>query len=165
MQLGRLEQRRQDLHGPQGIGHQGPASRPQFCQDERPGGAEGLPGVGQAKTDEFAEDLTHLGRGDEIAGGAEGVAGRVVAVLRVGQGLGHVVGQAQRSLPADALPKALKQGAHLSYWARRCDQTKTPIPIRIMGKDSICPMVAPGRMKPRCWSGSRKNSTDRRARP
>ena len=58
------------------------------------------------------EHLAHLGRGDEVAGRAERVAGHVAAVLGIGQRLGHVVGEADRPEPGDAAHEALAERGH-----------------------------------------------------
>jgi len=61
------------------------------------------PQVSQPQADEFAEHLADLGRGDEIALGAERIAAGIVARVA----LAHELGKADRAGLADEAPQAL----------------------------------------------------------
>ena len=88
--------------------HRAPAG-PDLGQRHGQRAAERMPGHDQPGADEFSENLADLGRGDEVAAGAEGVAGRVVAVCRIEQANRHVVGHGERpgrfNQPGDLLPE------------------------------------------------------------
>ncbi len=61
------------------------------------------PQVSQPQADEFAEHLADLGRGDEVALGAERIAAGIVARVA----FAHELGQADRAGLADEAPEAL----------------------------------------------------------
>ncbi len=73
--------------GAQHIGHQGAAAGPELGQREGRRRALIQPGLRQAQPDQLAEHLADLGRGGEIAGSAEGIAGGVIAVARDAAGI------------------------------------------------------------------------------
>ena len=60
-----------DLRRPQSIAHQGPASGPELDDAHVFRRAHLLPHRGHPQSDQLAEHLADLGRGDEIAAGAE----------------------------------------------------------------------------------------------
>ena len=70
---------------PQDIRHQGAAAGPELDQQAGVGPAEVRPGPGEPEPHELAEHLADLGRGDEVAGGAERIVPGVVAERRMGQ--------------------------------------------------------------------------------
>ena len=129
-----------------------------------------LPDRRQPHADQFAEHLADLGRGDEIAAGADRVALDVIAVLRMGQAQPHVFGDRHR--PGDA-DKSADFGfkrrdfvSHLSASVRYCNAyASMAIPININGMHNSIPIVRPPHRKPSCTSGSRKNSQVMRAMP
>ena len=69
--------------------------RARHSAPSRPPGAQ--PEVGEPDADQLAEHLADLGRGGEVALGAERIAGRVIMRVR----LGHVVGDRDRALGGD----------------------------------------------------------------
>ena len=78
------------LRRSQGVGHQRATPRAEFHHGAAAGPAEIQPMLDQGQADQLAEQLAHLRRGDEIPGGAQGIAARIVALCRVRQGQGHV---------------------------------------------------------------------------
>ena len=67
----------------QHVGHHRAAAGPAFDQQKGVWTTETGPGRGDPGTEKFAEHLAHLGRGDEIAGPAERIATRIIAVLAI----------------------------------------------------------------------------------
>src|SRR5690606_24561084 len=116
------------------------------------------------------EHLADLGRGDEVAGCAEGIPAGVVASVR----LAHELRQADRPGGDDQPPEAVRQRSPghapaglypLASSGRRRAQTTRPSPPRTSGMLSHCPCDSPV-SSTRCASsasGSRKNSTTNRA--
>ena len=60
-----------------------------------------MPNRSHPHADQLAEHLADLGRGDEVAAGADRIVGDVIAVLRMGQGEPHVIGKRHRSGDSD----------------------------------------------------------------
>jgi len=114
--------------------------RSELDQAEGGGGARHHPGLRQPEADELAEHLADLGRGDEVAGRAERVAGDVVAVARVSQAERHVVGDADRPGGADAGADDVGEPAHAARL--RASQRKAS-PISGIGSERSWPMVSP----------------------
>ena len=127
------------------------SSRAEFdvCDRQRAIGAD--PHVGQPQPDQFAEHLADLGRGDEIAVGAQRVAARIVAGIR----FGHEVRQADRPGAADQPAERLRQrrrsiahaGAGWPAWlptgGRVSARMTKNSPTRISGMVSHWPMLRP----------------------
>src|SRR5690625_204724 len=96
-----LESRQQSCCA-QGVCHQAAAAWSQLDQEQTFRLPHRLPAFGTPETEKFTEHLAYLGRGDEVSAAAEGIARRVVADLRMGEGNGHVVGEADGTFGADA---------------------------------------------------------------
>ena len=160
---------RHGLRGAQRIGQQRAPAGAELDEAHGPGPAHGLPDRRAPEADQLAEHLAHLRRGDEVARSADGPAAAVIAVRGVRQAELHVGGDAERPVPPDSLPDLRRQGGH--------DSARPPSrgtggmrrmrkrPSTIIGIDSTCPMVRPGRMNPRKASGSRNSSAMMRATP
>ena len=146
----------------QRVRHQGAAPGAELGEAHRPRPAHCAPAVEAPEADQFPEHLADLGRGGEIARRAQGVRARVIAMLGVAEGLGHVAGHSDRPLARDRLAQAIGQRAHIR---RRRAHTAKARPPATMGRERSWPMVAPATRKPRWVSGSRKNSTAIRANP
>ena len=77
-----LEEPRHPARGAQRIAHQRAAAGAQLDEAQRRRAAELLPRHGAPQADQLAEDLADLGRGNEIAGRADGVAPRASSHAR-----------------------------------------------------------------------------------
>ena len=150
---------------PPGVGRQRAASGAEFHQPNRVRRTHRPPDLDAPRADQFAEHLADLRRGGEVAGGAERIAGRVVAVFRMSERFGHVVGQAQRAALGDSPAQQRRQLRHAAERRRRAARSTNHRPISSIGSDSSWPMVRPCMMKPRCASGSRNSSQNDRKTP
>ena len=90
-------------HHAQRIGGERPAPRPKLDVDGIVRPARAVPAIGQRRADHLAEHLADFGRGGEIAGGAQRIAGRVI--MRVG--LAHEDVDADRPGGANQLAQPL----------------------------------------------------------
>ena len=144
--------------GAQKIGHERAAPGTELDQHDPAGLPHPVPGVGAPRADQLAEDLADLGRGDEIALPAQGVAPGVVAIFGIAVRRRHETGDGNRPATRDPLPQLLAEWSHRGN-ARRTSQ----IPTRRTGIDRSCPIVAPPNRKPRWASGWRNNSAKPRA--
>src|SRR5690606_2906656 len=104
---------------------------------------------------DLAEHLADLGRGGEIAGGADGLARRIVA----GKAERHVA--LHRHRPVPSYPRG--EGGEKIVGHRPRERQTSHSPISAMGTDSSMPIVRPPARKPICGSGSRTVSTRMRA--
>mgnify|MGYP004002689995 CR=1 FL=1 len=95
--------------GAQGIGHQRAAPRAELDQAHHFGAAHLGPDMGAPKTNQLAEHLADLGRGDEITGPAQGIAGHVVTKFRMRQSLCHIVIEAERAFGANTAPDMVEK--------------------------------------------------------
>src|SRR5258706_6866252 len=138
MQTQGLAEGRADARGAKCIGHERAASGTQFHEMARRGAAYLMPDLTAPQSDHLSEHLAYFRRGDEIAGGAEGIAALVIAMDRVAQRLGHELGNRHGSGEGDPAKKKLRQGRHGSR--RRANQMKAR-PKASMGSDRSWPMV------------------------
>ncbi len=159
--------------GAQEVAHQRAAAGAELGEDHRIGLPRALPEIGAPQPDQFAEDLADLGRGDEIAGGAERIMPGVIAGLGVVQRHRHERGDRERPLAADPpgdrrdqvghrAPPPCHREAAASGGCRRA-QTTSATPASRSGIDSSWPIVVPNTRKPSCASGWRNSSPDIRA--
>ncbi len=123
------------------IGHQRAASRAELRQPRRLRGADQPPRLRRPEAQQFAEHLADLGRGDEIAGGAEGIARGVVAVGRIEQAQAHVVGDAEWSVTADHGGQSGGERVHALAAGLRARAT-SQMPTASIGAVSTMPMVS-----------------------
>ena len=151
MQIERAVEPGHQAGGAQGVDHQRAATRPQLDQAQRLRAAHALPGVGAPEADQLAEHLGNLRRGDEVAAGAEGVAGHVIAVFRVRERLGHVVGHGDRPEACDPGDEPLAkrgQGTNLASprgFRRACAAPRS----RGRGRSAAWAVKGPGPWWPR----------------
>ena len=75
------------------VGHQRAASGPEFDDAHVLRRTHLFPDRGHPQPDHLAEHLADLGRGDEIAGGAERFVGEVISVFRMRETKPHVFGE------------------------------------------------------------------------
>src|SRR5262249_42117678 len=121
--------------------------RSEFSQNERSGRPHRLPGRETPCPDELAEDLAHLRRGDEIAAATERFAPHVIAIVGITEAGGHIVGDRDRPVRADASSEPFAEWRH--SWAaiaagmRRDAHNMTPTPAMIIGMERSIPMVRP----------------------
>ena len=109
-----------------------------------------LPRMDDEDADHLAEDLADLGRGDEIAGTAEGLAGAVIAVFGVREAEREIIGDADRAVGLDnRLDLFAESGGHVGVlpfqscsaaWRRARSIAQRP--SRIIGEESTMPMVS-----------------------
>ena len=96
--------------------------------------------------DQLAEHLADLRRGDEVAGCAERLARRVVAVVGIEQADRHVVGDRQRAVrPRSArrsLPQPRQAVQALAVAAAGLAVAIAQMPTSTIGADSTMPMVS-----------------------
>lgn len=104
---------------PQRVRHQRAAAGPQLHQNQGIGSSHQLVDIGAPGTDQLTEHLADLGRGGEVAPGAQRVAGAVVAVDRMAEAQGHVAIDADRPVLADQRRDLGSEGAHASTAALR----------------------------------------------
>ncbi len=130
--------------GAQHVGHQRAATGADLGQRGRQRRPCRAPGLVDPDRDELAEHLAHLGRGDEVAPGAEGLAGRVVAVRRVEQAGGHVVGNGDRPGRFDQPDQLFLQRRHCagSATVRGFAVAIAQMPAATIGADRSMPMVS-----------------------
>ncbi len=135
--------------GAQHVGHQRAAAGAELGQNEGVGRTQHLPHADRPQADQLAEDLADLGRGDEVAGAAEGVALHVVAVLGVGEAGRHEIGDRDRPAGADLRLELLGERRHafstapgVCVW-RRATTIIVMTPTMIIGTDRSMPMVSP----------------------
>ena len=95
----------------QRIEHHGAAAGTELDQAHVLRRAHQPPGRGRPQADQLAEHLADLGRGDEVAVGAERIAGDVVAVLRMGEAQRHVLRDRHRAGGRDAAADFRSSGA------------------------------------------------------
>ena len=129
-----------DLGRAQQIRHQRAASRAQLHQMKSAGPAAVLPRLHKKQPDQFAEDLAHFRRGDEIA--PQRIAPHVIAAFRIGEGDRHIVRDADRSLRADETKEFFLRCVHgvaLAGW-RSAYQKKNAAAAHI-GRLSNWPML------------------------
>ena len=122
------------------------APRPELGDDHRIGPADLFPDDGAPQPDQLAEDLADLGRGDEIAGAAERLSGRVIAEFRIVQRDRHVGRQGQRPLGADAAGDPVDEhvaGHGAVGSGRRRAHRMTTMPVISTGIDNSWPSVVP----------------------
>ncbi len=163
MHAQRAAEIRRHSEGAQRVHHQSAAAGPELHEQHRIGPAHLRPDVGAPKPDQLSEDLAHLGRGDEVAGGAQGIAGRVIAEPRVL----HRLRDGERAGDADPARDEVGEFRHgASAQVAGASRRERPIsqrPTMSTGIDSSWPMVRPPSRYPSCWSGWRKNSATMRA--
>ena len=164
-------------HGPRGtqrIGKEGTAAGAELDEAHPLRLSHGLPHHHAPKSDQLAEHLAHLGRGDEVAARADGPAAAVITVLGKMEAKLHVGVNADGPVAANPLPYLVPPArsspglpAALAHRpeARGGMRRMRKSPITIIGSESTCPMLMPGRMKPRNASGSRNSSATIRATP
>ena len=144
VQLHGLEELGHDGGGAERVGHQRAAAGPELDQPDRGGAAGVEPGLDQGEAQELAEELADLGGGDEVAGGPQGVAARVVAVLRVGQGERHVAADIDGALlPDHAAEEGGQLAQRVAIRAGRKDQASSRRPASSIGRLSSWPIVMP----------------------
>ena len=119
MEIDGVEQCRHAPHHPQGVGQQRAATGAEFDEAQGPRRPHGGPDRGRPGADQFAEHLGGLGGGDEIAGGAEGVAGNVVPERRVAEAQGHETVDADRPSVEDQGADLVAEAAHARAADRR----------------------------------------------
>ena len=102
MQHDRLAETFHHARRPQRVEDQCAAPGPELDEADVFRRAHLPPDRGQPQSDQLAEHLADLGRGDEIAVAAERIAVDVVAVLGVGQAQPHIVGNGHRPGNGDA---------------------------------------------------------------
>ena len=90
------------LQRTQGVEHHGAAAGAELDQAHVLRRAHQLPGRGRPQPDQLAEHLADLGRGDEVAVGADGIAGDVVAVLGMREAQRHELRDRHRPGGGDA---------------------------------------------------------------
>ena len=155
----------------QHILHQGAAARPDLGERRRGSGRPArLPGADQPDADQLAEHLADLRRGDEVAGAAERLARRVVAVLR------DRTGRAPCSRRRESGPLRLDQPRrsvalerrHARRWsAASCRPRRQPSPRRRPAPSDAtapCPWSASRRTDSRA-AGRARGRTRRRCAP
>ena len=109
-----------DFRRPQRVVHQGAASGAELDDADIFRRAHLLPDRAHPQPDQLAEHLADLGRGDEIAAGAERIAIDVIAVLRMRQAQPHIFGNRHRSGDADQPADfVIERRARLSHFSRR----------------------------------------------
>ena len=97
--------------GAQQVRHQRAAARPELHQQARIGLAEIRPCAGEPQSDQLAERLADLGRGDEVAAGAERIVPRIVAERRMAERQRHEARGRDRAAPLDLLCDHRLKGA------------------------------------------------------
>ena len=124
--------------------HQRAASRADLGDGQGQGSADGRPGLDQPDGNQFAEHLADLGRRDEVARRAEGLACGVVAMFGIEQADRHVVGDRDRTGSADERGDLLAQAVHAAADCATCDLARQMAhrPKSTMGVESIMPMVS-----------------------
>src|SRR5262249_12652795 len=121
--------------------------------------------------EELGEHLADLGRGGEVAGGAERIVGRIVAVLGMTEAELHVLRDRHRSGDLDAPANLSLERGHLvrghvrPNGSRRNATAIKAIPAMSNGSDSSVPMVSPPQRKPSCGPGPRNCPQIERATP
>ena len=114
-------------------------------REQPPAGAEAARQGVQLPTVEELEALYEQSRREGFAAGheegfaagrAEGLARGVIAVQRVQEALGHVVGHRDRPALADALDQQVRQRRHRA-------RSTNHRPAAIIGSERIWPMVRP----------------------
>ena len=152
----------------QAIARQCAAPGAQLHIEHRFGLTAAHPDVGQPHADHLAEHLADLRRGDEVSGTAQRIAARVIA----GIGLAHILREGDRPGGGDQAAEAIGKGGRLhaspaAKGGRISARTTSASPIRIIGMVSHWPIDMPVRRANscNCASGSRKNSTVKRAKP
>ncbi len=139
MHLGSLDKSGHGSGCPQDVRHERAAPRAELCKDETVGRTLIEPRFRQRQANQLAKHLADLGRGGEIARRAEGIARGIIAVLGVHQGLGHIIGNGDRSGGRDPGAKHILDRAHVL----RLGQSTRTRPIRIIGSERFWPMVRP----------------------
>src|SRR5690606_7431504 len=130
--------------GAQHVLHHRAAARADLGNDGWPWGAAGLPGRVEPYRNQLAEHLAYLRRGREVALGAEGIARRVVAMLRIEEAERHVIGHAHRTCGFDEAAYLLRKLAHVS-WPAGAGLRAVSIahnPAATIGRESTMPMVS-----------------------
>ena len=107
-----LEKRWHYPKGSQGIGHQRSSTRAEFDKQDIAGHAHLLPSGGAPKTDQLAEHLADLWRGDKIAFGAKRVFPRVIAVFWMEECGGHKVSNGDRAFRRDTPLQNFSERCH-----------------------------------------------------
>ena len=102
--------------------------------------AERLPGRDQPHADDLAEHLADLGRGGEVTVDAERLAGGVVAVFRIEQAHGHVLGDGDRTVGGDQVLDAAGEARHRAVAGFAV--TIAQMPASTIGSDSTMPIVS-----------------------
>ena len=168
MHLGGADEAGVDAAGPEQVGHQRAASGAEFDQRQARRTAERLVGGDAPDADQLAEHLADFRRSDEIALEADGGAGGVIAMVRIGQDEAHVVGDRNGTDGADQPDDLVFERRHDDGSGRR---VRPPSARAISAAaamavtiDRSMPMVRkPPARKPTCGSGSRTVSTRMRA--
>ena len=141
-----MPKRRHRRGGAQQVRHQDTAARPQLGQDHRVRLPRLLPQRSEPQPDQLAKDLADLGCGDEIAAGADRIAPRVIAVVRVMERHRHKGGNRKGPLLADPARnppgEPLRAHGRAGVGARRAQAIRT-IPAISNGIDNSCPIVVP----------------------
>ena len=158
---------RHHLHRAQRIEHHGAAAGAELDQPHVLRLSHLMPGRRRPQTEQLAEHLADLRRGDEIAVAAERIARRVVAVHRMAEAQLHVLPHrhrpGQRDAPADFGFERRGRHVQARSGGRFSAAAMKAKPVSISGTDSSMPMVNPPQRNPSCGSGSRKNSQTIRA--
>ncbi len=159
---------------PQRVEHHGAAAGAELDDLDGVRRAHLPPYLDCPQPDHFAEHLADFRRGDEVAGRADGVAVRVIAVLGIVEAKRHECGHRHRPVAGDAAADlGIQRGALLCHhWAitghhecrgwRRSAKAASPAPAMNSGMHSSMPMVVWPHRKPSWGSGSRKNSQNER---
>ena len=101
------------------------------------------PGLDEEDADHFAEQLADFRGGDEIAAAAERIARPVIAMFRIGQAEGEIIGDADRPLRCDDGPDLLRERrGHAVRAAIRLAREIAQRPSSSMGTESSMPMVS-----------------------
>ena len=132
--------------------HQRAAAGADLGERDRRRPADRLPGAEQPDADQLAEHLADLRRGDEVAGRAERLARRVVAVVRIEQAKRHVVGDADRAVGLDQADDLFAQPS-TSVYARAGSAAGLPSP------SPRCRPAPSAPTAPCPWSASRRGDS------
>ena len=167
-QVAGFEEAGDQAGGAQGVAHQGSVAGADLDQAEPFGRAQPVPGLDRPQADQFAEHLADQGRGDEVAAFPQSRARGVIAALGIMQAAGDIVGDRHRPRQSDLARQTGFQGFGVAHaWtggrfqARQINQP----PTRIIGMDSIIPMVRPSGKSGMPKSGSRTFSSAARQTP
>ena len=128
---------------PQRVGHQRAAPGPELDHGHPAGPPEIEPVLHQRQADQLAEQLADLRRGDEVAGGAQRIAARIVARHWMGQGQRHVAGDRDRAVVEDQPAQAVLERAHPMPRPAAGRARTRKMPKASIGSERSWPMVMP----------------------